>query len=157
MILKPEILNQNGSAKVVLICDHASNVLPEKYGTLAGTGLILDHSPVGSVRGYRSAARSQQNLGETIAIGCTSRPRSSTSSVAVWAPFRHRASLFRSAVSFSDSNQMRANCSAVGSAQQYLRVPRTRRSRSEGTWPVPAILRRRGYVVRRSRRRSLRA
>jgi hypothetical protein len=49
------------------------------------------------------------------------------------------------------------NMASIASSATSVRVPRTRRSRSEGTWPVPAILRRRGYVVRRSRRRSLRA
>ncbi|MEE8295838.1 MAG: N-formylglutamate amidohydrolase [Sphingomonadales bacterium] len=34
MKLKPEVLNPNGPAQVVLICDHASNHLPDKYGTL---------------------------------------------------------------------------------------------------------------------------
>lgn len=34
MISRPEILNQNGKARVILICDHASNFLPRKYRTL---------------------------------------------------------------------------------------------------------------------------
>lgn len=34
MILKPEILNEDSAARVVLICDHASNHLPDEYGTL---------------------------------------------------------------------------------------------------------------------------
>jgi predicted N-formylglutamate amidohydrolase len=34
MILKPEILNPLGRAKVVLICDHASNHVPEDYDSL---------------------------------------------------------------------------------------------------------------------------
>ncbi len=34
MISRPEILNPDGKARVVLICDHASNFLPESYGTL---------------------------------------------------------------------------------------------------------------------------
>ena len=33
----PEILNENGKANVVLLCDHASNHIPEAYGNLGLT------------------------------------------------------------------------------------------------------------------------
>ena len=34
MIFEPEILNDKGASRVVLICDHASNFLPPDYGKL---------------------------------------------------------------------------------------------------------------------------
>jgi predicted N-formylglutamate amidohydrolase len=39
MMITPEIINRDGAANLVLICDHACNFIPDQY---AGLGLAED-------------------------------------------------------------------------------------------------------------------